>query len=386
MSKALRRIIFISNSITPRRDGGGGSVVVYRHLKRFKDAGHQVVVVILYGNLPPDLQVSDEFEYIQLRKKPWYPPLRKKTPLLSSLRIDFTLKSLNKQLKISCNDVVLGILCEVSNLLAVKIKERFEVPFFLLYHDDTIFNRYALQNILNAALIGEILTKAAYIFPVSDPLTDLLKDSGIANTETLYPIPEGYSGPFTRTGTALPGSPQLLVSGMLEPIHFPTLKKISRAVDKQNGKFYCVADLPSGQRTALTAGEKIIVRPRFPTNAGLFNFIREKITILLVFYSFDLQHEPRMLTSFPSKFVEYCHLRTPVLIIAPPDSSLGKWAKKNKWLGYLDNDDPDVIAENLEKFNDPDYRECCLRQLRRLTAGEFNPSVIHQQLAKHILS
>jgi glycosyltransferase involved in cell wall biosynthesis len=380
-----KRILFISNSTVPIKDTGGGSVIVYRHLKRLKDAGFQILVIYISNRLTGTSKPVHEFEYFCIKKKRWYPPIRRATPFLTDIRISLTFHELNKKIKLNPgNDLVLGILGEVSNLLALKLKKKLAIPFYLFYHDDTIFNRYALDSLLTTRHIDEILNQADFVFPVSVQLTKLLNARKINQASTLYPIPEGYKGPVRKYRSTNNSSMQLLFAGMIEPIHFATLKKIGQAAANVQGRFYCVAELSASHQGQLQAGGYLTVKPRFPSTEALFNYITGNIDVLVVFYSFDIRHEPRMLTSFPSKFVEYCHLGLPIFILAPHQSALGQWAVDNSWLSYSPDDDPDSISGFLEKFKDKAFWENCQKQSLRFAQEDFNPKIIHQQFLKHL--
>jgi glycosyltransferase involved in cell wall biosynthesis len=374
-----KRIIFISNSIVPLKDAGGGSVVVYRHLKRLKNEGYQVVVIYL-NSLILGGQHDDAFEYVCVSKKNWHPPLRRKTPLLTKIRILLTFKYLTKIFRFNPDtDLILGILGEVSNLLLLQIRRKLGIPFYMFFHDDFIFNEYAFENLLTRKNVNEVLKHSCYIFPVSDPLTNILLEKGINNAARLYPIPEGYTGTgraqFVNKGQGL----NLLTAGTFGPVHFDILKKIGQASNSTNSKFYCVTDLPLDLQGQLTSGGNVSYVPRFQTTSQLFDYILKSIDILIVFYSFNVSTEPRLLTSFPSKFIEYCHLGLPIILIAPQQSSLGKWAVLNNWLCYINNDEPSNISQQIEKLKDAVYWESSRQQSLLFAKNDFNPDLIHEQ-------
>ncbi len=382
MNSTVKRIIFISNSIIPQKDTSGGSIVIYRHLKRLKDAGHLVVVIYLNSHdLGDD---KNEFEFLVVKKGKWYPPLRKKTPFLTRIRTSLTLNNLNKKFKFNDNDLVLGILGEVSNLLLLKIKQRFSIPFYLFFHDDFIFNRYAKENLLTADDIKRITKHVDHIFPVSDQLKTLLIERGIDQVTRLYPIPEGCAKSPVASRAGNDQQLNLLTAGVIGPVHFDILKTIGRASNNAGSRFFCVADLPLHLRPELTKDSYITYQQRFQTTAQLFDFIIENIDVLVIFYSFDFKQELRLLTSFPSKLVEYSHLGLPLMIVAPPQSTLGIWALQNSWLCYVDTDSQQAIEKMINQLKDKDYWEACRQQSLKFAEAEFNPVLIHEQFTSHL--
>jgi len=384
MGSIPKRIFFISNSIVPLDHTSGGSVVIYRHLKRFRDEGYKVIVI--YLNAFSNTECPGDFEYFFIRRKTWHPPFRKKTPALTSLRISLIYKQLNKLFRFQqYHDIVFGVLGEVSNLLHLKIKYRTGTPFYLFFHDDYLFNRYGTNNLLSDSNIGNILQNASYIFAASDALKEQLISRGIDHTDTIYPIPGSQKNLYNELKFSGDRGPRLLTSGSTGPVHFKTLKAIGRAASATGGKFYCCSNLPATFYPELMAGN-IIGRPLFRTLDQLFTFIAEEIDILVVFYSFDAAIEPRILTSFPSKFIEYCRLGLPILVVVPIESSIGRWATENKWLTYVDTEDPKKISEQIENLKNPVFRESCRQQCLSFSSGIFAPDFLHRRLTGHLIN
>jgi glycosyltransferase involved in cell wall biosynthesis len=357
-------------------------VIIYRHLKRLKEHGHTVLVINNNPLLYPSQQ-NGEFEVINLDKKWWFPPLRKKTPLLTNLRTQLYFSAV---LQRTCfkpgEDIILGLLGETSNLLILKIYENFGLPYYLFYHDDTLFNRYARHNILSKSHIRKILTGAARIFAVSASLVNLLHAKEFRQTCLLYPIPEGYKGEIRKWDNVNQAHLHFCASGMIEHIHFPILKKAGNAIRQINGVLNCIGNFDKA--TADQLGESIEIVPRFDTLKQLFRYITSAIDVLVIFYSFDPAHEPRMLSSFPSKLLEYCHLGLPILIIAPPESTLGEWALEKKWHSYLDTDDTENILSAVKKFKDQNFWLKCQQQSLETAGNKFDPERIHRQFISQL--
>jgi hypothetical protein len=381
--KQPKRIIFISNSVIPLPDARGGSIVTYRHLKRFKNDGHHIVVIYLNSFNLNGQDLSD-FEYLCLGKKFWYPPIRKNTPLLTKIRMILTFNHLNSLLRFNAEtDLVFGVFGEVSNLLLLKLKRRTKVPYYLFFHDDYVFNKFAANNFLTNSDAIKVLENSNYTFAVSDQLTSLLEENGISDSVTLYPIPQGYNSKQEGYEKQIIDKPSLLTSGTIGLIHFDILKKIGRASKAVDATFYCVSQLEYEYYNELSDGD-VVAQPIFPDTAQLFEFITKTIDILVVFYSFSAEKEPRLLTSFPSKFIEYCHLGLPVLVIAPPESSIGKWAKQNNWISYLATDDLMQISQEITNLKDLGHWNKCRQQSLKFARGVFNPELIHNQLVAHL--
>ncbi len=281
------------------------------------------------------------------------------------------------------NDLVLGVLGEISNLLISKLKKRFEVPYYLFFHDDHVFGRSAVGNLLTAANALKVMNYANCIFSVSDPMTEMLLEKGVSNVVTLYPIPEGYNGPRKDGKLQNNKELQLLSAGSAGPVHYKFLQRIGRAAHAAQATFHCVSHFESDYYQEF-AESNVIAHSSFPTVKELFEYIITNIDVLVVFYTFDAEMEPRLLTSFPSKFTEYCHLGLPILIIAPPESTLGKWSKQNNWISYVGVDEAAAITREILNLKDVQYREKCADQSLKFAGSLFNPAFIHAQLEKHL--
>ncbi|MDB5287598.1 MAG: hypothetical protein JWR05_2547 [Mucilaginibacter sp.] len=374
-----KRIIFISNSVIPKKDAGGGSVLIYRHLMRLKEAGFEVIVV----RIGRGTDYFDSFQYVFLNKKPWYPFLRKKTPFLTNITMFLYFKDLSKKINLdSTGDILIGILSEVSNLLLVNIFNRKKILFFLFYHDDNIFNRYWHSNLCSSQQLNSVLSKASFIFSVSEQMVELLHNKNTFQTSVLYPLPDSYKEPAKTYEMVNNRHLQFCYAGMAMHIHFNILDNITQAIEQINGQFYCFTGPLDGFQPKYP--DNIVIKDRVAINE-LQKFIIQRIDVVIVFYSFDLQHEPRMESSFPSKFIEYAQLSIPILLIAPEYSSLGKWALKNNWISYVNSDDPDIIAKSLGEFNNKDYWIKCQQQVVEHINNEFNPEFIHNTFLNTII-
>lgn len=107
-------------------------------------------------------------------------------------------------------------------------------------------------------------------------------------------------------------------------------------------------------------------------------------TCLLVHYSFDSGAEELSLTSFPSKLLEYSHLGLPILIAAPANTTVGKWAKKVNWPLWLDSLEPARVQEALDRLKHEDFWRHCVSRSRQYAEGDFCPDVIHENFTADI--
>jgi hypothetical protein len=367
----MPRIIFISNSVYPNPDTGGGNIVTYRHLKRFQNEGYEVVLIHAIINQPE----HHPFEEIYLERKSWYPPLRTKYPFLLRLRAKLYEYVLAKRFEIRSGDLIIAMLGDYLNILALNLSIKYKLPLHLIYHDDYLFNVYANRNLLSQKMVHQLLHKATAIYAVSRQMAAILTEQGAKNVVLLYPIPEEKTLMNIEPDLK---SINVAYSGLVfEDLHKDLLEWLTNQFYRANANLTLISALDEHFTTKLSKMQGLNLLPYFATNRGLRQFIEKNINVLLVFYAFNgLEH--RMYTSFSSKFLEYCNYGLPVLIVAPRESTLGNWAIKNNWKIYLENLDQDKIQSLLDKLTKIEFWKECSAQSIQMSKTQFNADLIHQ--------
>ncbi len=382
MTEKVGRIIFITNSIYPVADSGGGSIVMYRHLKRFQNEGYEVVFV---NTIQHEQQYRTEFREIKIHKKKWYPPLRQATPWLTTLRSLFYFNKLKQEISIESQDIVLSMFGDYTNLLSLKIATYYRIPLFMVYHDDSIFNEYGKLNLMHRSHISKLINKTNHFFAVCEPMKKLLEKNGIGSCSVLYPIPQGYSGPTKSWDGVEKTNLNYYNSGLLfEDLHLEILHIFASAAAHNHSTVNLIGRLPSAFEKKLLGKSSLQIHDRFDKTEDLFKHLLKKADVLLVFYSFKLDKEHRMFHSFPSKFAEYCHLGIPILIVAPPESAIGQWAIEHHWKSYVNSDNENDLNEMMKRFKNEGFWNSCKDQSLAAAKSFFDPEKIHAQLSSRI--
>lgn len=370
-----KRIFFISSSLYPVNNAAGGSIVLYRHLKRFEEEGYQVTFI----NCSPVNKENTSFRQINLEKKFWHPPLRKATPFLTSMRTRLQARSLAKALHFTKGDILIGLLEDYVSYLVYFLAKQANIPFYLFFHDDNIFNRYFKENILTRKQITRIIENCRHFFVVSEPMEEVISLHGGKNVSVVYPIPDGA---FIAHNKRIKSEKfNFAISGMLLPYFFEkTVEKINEAVEATHTNIILIGSFNQDYKDSLQNASKISFYKKFEELYDLFNFMVEEVDVIIVFYSSDTNEEIRSRYSFPSRFVEFCHLGIPILIIAPQSAAIGKWAVKNSWLSYIDNETKTDLVNIINKLKNPDFRSACVKQCLYFAEVDFNPVKIHNRL------
>jgi hypothetical protein len=370
-----KRIFFISSSLCPSSNATGGSIVLYRHLKRFEQEGYEVIFI----NCSPVNKGNSNFRQINLEKKFWHPPLRKVTPMLTRIRTRLQAKSLIQTFNFTKGDILIGLLEDYVSYLIYFLAKQVNIPYYLFFHDDNIFNRYFEENILTRRKISKIIENCRYFFVVSEPMKEIISLHGGQNVSVIYPIPDGA---FIANRKRIKSEKfTFAVSGMLLPYFFEkTVAKINEAIEETDTNLILIGSFNRDYKNSLQHASKISIYERFVKLYDLFKFLVEETDVIIVFYSSDTDEEIRSRYSFPSRFVEFCHLGIPILIIAPESAAISKWAIKNSWLSYVNNETKTDLVDIINKLKNPDFRLACIKQCRYFAKNTFNPVLIHNRL------
>jgi hypothetical protein len=380
-SSTTKKIIYISNIIFPIKNAGGGSAVLYRHFSRFLAQGIKLLIVNTYAS--KTIKSDEEFDELQIPKLWYYPPLRKRNGFLLKIRAYLQYHFIKKTIQINQNDVVLGILGEYTNWLSYFIAKKNNLKLNFIFHDeDGLFNRIANnEHLLSKQMLSKILDYTAHIFVVSTQMNDFLMQKGIPKNKIilLYPIPSAQK-PSSITG---PNNKTFFAGWLSKKMHANIINNIALAC-KDNGTQLNIVSHFKKEQLAITASN-VSVLPFISDEELYFNFTQQ-FSFCMVFYSFDSELEPRMFTSFPSKLTEYTTLQIPILIIAPPFSTLGIWAQENNWLAYVPTSNADEISKMIGLLNEINFWEKCKAQTILAFKTQFNPENLHYTLKQTLLN
>jgi hypothetical protein len=379
----MSKIIFISNTINPIADSGGGDIVMYRHLKKLQNEGHEIYFIDCTVFSKPN---KTEFNQIIIEKKWWHPPLRRATPNLTFLRTYLYFKALSKQIQINSEDIIISVLGEYSNLISYFISKTLTKNIFMFYHDDSLFNEYGKKNVLTQKLTKKLIAITKIFFVVSAEMQHLLERYG-AKTILLPPLPEQIGPEFKKSwNERFPQNLTVGFSGSFYPnFHIDVIKVLAKSLESIGGEIRLSLTLEGSEKIMLqNYSPAIKIKPFRKTSKELYEFLIKEINVILVFYSFKMELELRMFTSFPSKFIQYCQFGIPILIIAPPESTLGSWCIKNNWLAYVDKMDKKTVSDLVLKLKDKDFWLACSNQALFTAQNQFNPEYIHKIFENNI--
>ena len=91
-------------------------------------------------------------------------------------------------------------------------------------------------------------------------------------------------------------------------------------------------------------------------SSELMNRLRNEADVLFVPVSFDATDRSNMEMSFPSKLTDYTAVGVPLLIYGPPYCSAVRWAKENRGVAEVANNETELAQAVQRLANDPRHR------------------------------
>lgn len=391
MSSARRTLVYFGH--VPA-EGAGSAIIVYRHLRRFAEAGWDVRVVADWGQ-PHDWCRQHGWPVFELsHRKAFWPPFNPDRPLSRAFRTWLWAGEVRAWLGTTEPNAVFTYLSAFSDTLslaAVGYARRYKRPLATIIHDDARdFIKSPAEGTRAHARrqwIVENSTKAWFASPgLAACFTLPEKIIGV-----LPPIPEGaapvgdLSAPALFAPTLSPSSPLLIYAGNYWPPQIPVLAELAAAIREGGGKLQAVLK-ENPEHVAFLRAHGVDWRTPFPKNTEALDYFRQHAAALVVSYARRSDDMPWTRTSFPSKLIEYCHLGLPLVIVAPEDTAIVQWARSRRFPDVFTPTDAAGLSRYTAQLRDPAFRRDRSALSLSFARGEFNPVTIQQQLVESLTS
>lgn len=327
--------------------------VIFRHLLRLSRT-HEVVVAVFGGEAPPDYPFK--IERLDRRSRLW-PPQRRWLPGSTNLRRWLQAQQLGRRLRLTPDDRLLICLHTDEHFLARQLSVSFGCPIVGILHD-------MWPDSVQPGLV-DTMRRCSGVLAVSAGLARRARAHGARNVARMHPIGE------TFVGTAQEPPAGELVLGVAGSMSADYVDVASRLADEV---------VALGATPEMCAGRKVRPLPRFATNRDALSFLAATCHALVVYQTFDTT-QAYLEYSFPSRLIDFAQTGLPIVICAPPGSSLGEWAQDHAWPLWLSSGDDQQQIENIRsKLLDPaDWAAQCAI-VTELARTEFSPDRIHEML------
>jgi len=378
-------------------EGAGSAIIVYRHLRRFAEAGWDVRVVADWGQ-PHDWCRKHNWPVTELsHRKAFWPPFNPDRPLSRAFRAWLWAGEARAWLGSTKPDAVFTYLSAFSDTLslaAVGFARRYNLPLATIIHDDARdFVKSPKEGARAHARrqwIVENSTKAWFASPgLAACFTLPEKIIGV-----LPPIPEGAGpAPISQPANSAienreskienPSPPLLIYAGNYWPPQIPVLAELSKTIRDAGGTLLAVLK-ENPEHVAFLRANHVDWRAPFPKNTEALDYYRDHASAMVVSYARTSDDMPWTRTSFPSKLIEYCHLGLPLVIIAPEDTAIVQWARARNFPDVFAATDTAGIARYTQQLRDPAFRRDRAALSLSFARGEFNPELIQRQLVESL--
>jgi hypothetical protein len=205
------------------------------------------------------------------------------------------------------------------------------------------------------------LRQARSVLAVSENLAALARTFAPGRVERMPPLGEDPLPPIKPPTGAL----RIGVAGTLNPAYVEVATRLCRPVLALGW----AGDIPPGVET----------RPFQPTNLDALRLLQRECRALLIYQSPRDGDYARY--SFPSRLVDFVQTGLPVVIVAAPDTNLGRWAGEHQWPLWVPDETSGAAFKDIARRLDDEteWREAS-RRAQALAQGEFNADRIHRIL------
>jgi hypothetical protein len=367
-------------------EGAGSAIIVYRHLQRFAANGWKVRIVADWGQeeFLPNC-VAHGWPVMTLsHRKPWWPPFNSDRPLSRALRAWLWAGEVRSWLGTHQPDAAFTYLSAFSDMLsiaAVGFARRYRLPLATIIHDDA---RDFLKNANEGARAHDrrqwIVENSSKAWFASRGLAECFHlDAKIAGV--LPPIPEGATPAAPPVAPSpSPLAPLLIYAGNYWSPQLPLLANLARASSETGARFLAVLK-ENAADLAYLREHNVEWRAPFAKNTEALDYFRAEATAMVVSYAHNSDDMPWTRTSFPSKLIEYCHLGLPLVIVAPDDTAIVRWAHEHKFPDVFAPTDLDGFKHYVAHLKDPSFRRSRAEISLSFARSEFDPEAIQQKLS-----
>jgi hypothetical protein len=379
--------IWLISALAPVNDVAG-PLLLYRH---FKNLINHSLKVFTHEYAGPKPNVANWEEY-RLN----YPKIIKIIPKiffrkflfwigeeLLSLYVYFKVRNYFAKEK---PDIILTTWFSTFLIPAYKLSCKFNIPLAIICHDD-FENQVAsdvVSNYLKRRKLTKIYRHAKARFCVAEGMENEFYKRYGAHGDILYPIGGENSKNEIKVRDNSTGK---LVFGYLGSISNgaePLLFFADCLKETEHQLYIYTSGFPTSG--PYTTHPNIKNAGFYSDREMLLTEVFTNIDVFIVSQSFDLKDKMFLQTNFPSKLIDMVGIGLPLIIISPPYSSSGIWAKKfNKSNIYISRLNKEIIIENIDYLKKSAVRENYSKEIDEVSRSFFNPQKIHEKLESVLL-
>jgi len=362
-------------------DTYASEVVFYRHFKLLVENGHNVHILTdqnSFNNRKKDL--LDQFHIHILPNRKWYYLPFKSFGLLKYIRFChyyfFYAKKIIAEQRI---DKIIGYVN--GNFLmafAAFVQSKSRLPLISFFHDDTNELNFGDDKKSVYDNTCEILKRSTKILIASEAFKTNWSEFS-SKFFLLYPMANDH---FVQLQSVKQIYRRIGYSGSVYNEILPSLKKFSSYLVEIKANLTIIGNNQEAFKL-LNQYKEVTCLPLFATSQEANHYLISNCNVCLIAYPENIKEMPWINTCFPSKFIQYCILGIPTLIIAPANSALGKWCRQNNWLLYSETYDMQLIDSLLTKAV---HSTEVARQVEYFRTEIFNTKIIQKKFEEVVFA
>lgn len=361
------------------------SVVFYRHLQKLSEANYRIVWVTDHNTYRANVDKVKQWEVIVLPNRRWYLPPYRGKGLAQYSRFEYYYRRyLQKVIQGHPAILLTHINGQFLAPFAAFVKNRTQIPLVGFFHDDVLelnFHRNVKTLVQNTK---KILEASSIVLTVSKAFETNWPQYA-SKFRVLYPLPEVYQASGRLMASKNKTTLTIAYAGAIYDEMLPCFERVLHYLKGTNYRLLIIGDLEKTRSLSNLFPENLICRALFDTPGESSDFLVNNSDAMIIPYPTEIKLMPWLATCFPSKFLQYCQLNLPTLIIAPTASAIGKWCNERSWPLYS----ADYSIQSLNRLLDNMNNETTTAKIAGLNAGDFNPQNITHQfevIVQHIIS
>ena len=365
--------------------GTGSPIILQRHLRHLREAGHRVTLCLPEGRHDPNFDdaAADRLIEIPMRRLGW-PPFRAGIKLLYNIRIYLAAKFLVRRISSSNITHIITTPYDIYSDIAIKVSEILNVPLLVIQHDqEELWSKTDRECNRSVARTKRALRESDIILPVTIDLA-LAYGPCEEKIRVLRPIPGS-----TKIHIDYNRSPKLfdfVYAGSIFNFHISFLIKLCQEISRYGGSLHIIADPNNEAAQAVKRNcSNVKIVQKFNTNDEAVQFVADIAATFLVIYESTQTEQAWSRTSFPSKLLDFCRSGVPIVIFAPQESAIGAWCEDKSWPTFSAEYNSEEISKMISLVSDHDKWMKLSYKSIALAEGEFNFNIIHQEFVKALV-